>query len=127
MQAGSVVSIEQAAREKGHKGQGARRSASQWAKVIEAQCRSDLTVVEFCRRRGIAKATFWYWRKRLVAMHKQYRVAKPAPKFLAVPIVTPVAERIEVDLGTMRVRLDGAGAARVVDALVARVKAGAWQ
>jgi hypothetical protein len=30
-----------------------------------------------------------------------------------------------VDLGTMRVRLDGAGAARVVDAIVARVGSGA--
>ena len=127
MRAKTVAGIEQAARVNGRKRQSARRNAAQWARIIEAQCRSDLTVVKFCRWRRIAKATFWYWRKRLVAMHKQYRVAKPAPRFLAVPIVTPVAERIEVDLGTMRVRLDGAGAARVVDALVARVKAGAWQ
>ena len=119
MQPEAVVGIDQAARVNGRKHQSARRNAAQWARIIEAQRQSKLTVVEFCRRRGIAKATFWYWRKRLMATRKR------AQRFLAVPIVAPVAERIEVDLGTMRVRLDGAGAARVVDAIVARVGSGA--
>ena len=125
MQAGSVVGIEQAARLHGAKRQSERRTAAQWARIIEAQRQSGLTVVEFCRRQNIAKATFWYWRKRPVTTHKQYPVAKPAAKFLAVPIVAPVAAHIEVELGTMRVRLEGAGAARVVDAIVARVGNGA--
>jgi transposase-like protein len=125
MRAKTVGGIEQAARVNGRKPQSSRRDAAQWARIIEAQRQSDLTVVEFCRRRGIAKATFWYWRKRLVRTAKQEQVAKPAQRFLAVPLVAPVAERIEVDLGTMRVRLDGAGAARVVDAIVARVGSGA--
>jgi len=125
MRAKAVVGIEQAARVNGRRRQSARRNAARWARIIEAQRRSDRTVVEFCRRRRIAKATFWYWRKRLVMTEKQEQVAKPARRFLAVPLVASVAERIEVDLGTMRVRLDGAGAARVVDAIVARVGAGA--
>lgn len=125
MRAKTVGDIEQAARVNGRKRQSARRNAAQWARIIEAQRQSDLTVVEFCRRRGIAKATFWYWRKRLVRAAKQKWGAKPAQRFLAVPLVAPVAERIEVDLGTMRVRLDGAGATRVVDAIVARVGSGA--
>jgi|ERR1700693_967339 transposase-like protein len=125
MRAKTVGGIEQAARVNGRKPQSSRRDAAQWARIIEAQRQSDLTVVEFCRRRGIAKATFWYWRKRLVRTAKQEQVAKPAQRFLAVPLVAPVAERIEVDLGMMRVRLDGAGAARVVDAIVARVGSGA--
>jgi len=125
MRAKTVVGIEQAVRVNGRKRQSARRDAAQWARIIEAQRQSDLTVVEFCRRRGIAKATFWYWRKLLVRTEKHEQVAKPAQRFLALPLVAPVAERIEVDLGTMRVRLDGAGAARVVDAIVARVGAGA--
>lgn len=118
---GKTGGIEQAARANGRKRRSRRRNAAQWAKLIEAQRQSDRTVVEFCRRRGIAKATFWYWRKRLVATAKQEVVAKPAHRFLAVPVVAPMAERIEVDVGTLRVRLDGAGAARVVDAIVARV------
>ena len=125
MRAKTVGDIGRAARVNGRKRQSLRRTAAQWTKIIEAQRQSNLTVVEFCRRRQIAKATFWYWRKRLVTTEKQQRVAKPAQSFLAVPLVAAVAERIEVDVGTMRVRLDGAGAVRVVDAIVARVGSGA--
>ena len=125
MQAKTVRRMEQAARGNGRKPLSAQRKAARWARIIEAQRQSDRTVVEFCRRRGIAKATFWYWRRRLAITEKQQLVTKPAQRFLAVPLVAPVAERIEVDLGTMRVRLDGAAAARVVEAIVARVGAGA--
>jgi transposase-like protein len=125
MRARTVGGVEQAERVNGRKDHSARRNAAQWARIIEAQRRSDLTVVEFCRRRGIAKATFWYWRKRLVRTGGRAPLAKPLPGFLAVPIVAPAPECIEVDLGTMRVRLEGAAAARVVDAIVARVGSGA--
>ena len=125
MQAKTVVGIEQAAPMNGRTRQSARHKTARWTRIIEAQRQSNLTVVEFCRRRRIAKATFWYWRKRLMRTAKQEVVAKPVQRFLAVPIVAPMAERIEVDLGTMRVRLDGAGASRVVDAIVARVGSGA--
>jgi hypothetical protein len=57
----------------------------------------------------------------LVTTENHEQVAKPVQRFLAVPIVAPVAERIEVDLGTMRVRLEGTGAARVVEAIVSLV------
>jgi hypothetical protein len=125
MRAKAVGGIERPARVNERKRQSLRRTAAQWARVIAAQRQSGLTAVEFCRRRRIAKATFWYWCKRLVTIGKHEQVAKPVQRFLAVPIVAPVAERIEVDLGTMRVRLDGAGAVRVVDAIVARVGTGA--
>ena len=124
MRAKTVGSIEQAAGVDRRKRQSARRKAVRWARLIEAQRQSDRTVVEFCRRRGIAKATFWYWRKRLATTEKRELDARPARRFLAVPLVAS-AERIEVDLGTMRVRLEGAGAARVVDAIVGRVGSGA--
>jgi transposase-like protein len=127
MQAGSVVGGAQAVRLHGAKRQSERRTAAQWVRIIEAQRQSGLTVVEFCRQQGIAKATFWYWRKRLLATHKHYPMAKPAPKFLPVPLVTPLTERIEVELGTMRVQLQGSQAARVVDAIVARVVGAAQQ
>jgi transposase-like protein len=127
MQAGSVVGGAQAVRLHGTKRQSERRTAAQWVRIIEAQRQSGLTVVEFCRQQSIAKATFWYWRKRLLATHKHYSMAKPAPNFLPVPLVTPLTERIEVELGTMRVRLQGAEAARVVDAIVARVVGAAQQ
>ena len=114
--------IEQPARLKGRKSQGALRNAARWAKIIEAQRQSDRTVVEFCRRRRIAKATFWYWRNRLA------RAANPergAQRFLAVPIVAPATTHIEVELGTLRLRLEGLAAARVIEAIVGRIDTGA--
>jgi hypothetical protein len=50
---------------------------------------------------------------------------QPAQRFLAVPLVAPVAGHIEIDLGTLRVRLEGAAAVRVIDAIVARIGAAA--
>jgi len=46
---------------------------------------------------------------------------------LPVPLVTPLTERIEVELGAIRVQLQGSQAARVVDAIVARVVGAAQQ
>ena len=122
MRATTVGGMGQASRVNGRKLQSVRRDATQWARIIEAQRQSDRTVVEFCRRRRIAKATFWYWRKRLV------RAANPeqgAQRFLAVPIVAPATAHIEVELGTLRMRLEGLAAARVIEAIVGRIDAGA--
>jgi hypothetical protein len=120
-----AVEIKRTTGENGRQREGVRYDATQWAKLIEAQRRSSLTVVEFCRRRGIAKATFWYWRKRLVSAAKNQSGTHLAQRFLPVPIVAPVAEHIEVSVGTMRMRLAGAAAARVVDAIVASIQRGA--
>ena len=125
MRAKTVVSIEQAARLNGRKPQSVRRNAAQWVKIIEAQRQSDRTVVEFCRRRGIAKATFWYWRKRLVVAKKQELIVNPAQRFLAVPIVAPAGAHIEVELGPLRLRFEGMAAARVIEAIVGRIDTGA--
>jgi hypothetical protein len=116
-----AMETERTAGANGSKRGGMRYDARRWAKLIEAQRRSSLTVVEFCRRRGIAKATFWYWRKRLVSAAKNESGAKLTQRFLAVPIVAPIAEHIEVSVEAMRVRLVGAAAARVVEAIVARM------
>jgi hypothetical protein len=120
-----AVGSERTAGANERKREGVRFDAKQWAKLIEAQRRSSLTVVEFCRRRGIAKATFWYWRRRLVSAAKNASGRELAQRFLAVPIVAPTAEHIEVSFDTMRVRLHGAAAARVVDAIVASIGRGA--
>jgi hypothetical protein len=125
MRAHAAAVKKPAAEVNGHQRHGARHDAAQWAKIIAAQRRSALTVVEFCRRQGIAKATFWYWRKRLVGAAKPAAVAQPVPRFLALPLAAPAVEQIEIDCGTLRVRLDGVAAARVVDAIIARVGRGA--
>lgn len=118
-----AVESERTAGVNGRRREGARFDAKQWAQLIEAQRRSPLTVVAFCRRRNIAKATFWYWRKRLAMTAKAPGVTSPQ-RFLEVPIITPVAQPIEVNVGTLRVRLEGMAAARVVDAIVAAIGGG---
>ena len=123
MRAKAVAGSDRTAGPTGRKGQGVRHSAARWAKLIEAQRRSSLSVVAFCRRRGIAQATFWYWRKRLAMTAKAPGVTSPQ-RFLEVPIITPVAQPIEVNVGTLRVRLEGMAAARVVDAIVAAIGGG---
>lgn len=120
-----AVESDRTAGANGRRREGVRNDARQWAKLIEAQRRSSLTVVEFCRRRGIAKATFWYWRKRLMSAARNDSGTGLAQRFLAVPIVAPITEHIEVSVDTMRVRLAGAAAARVVDAIVASIQRGA--
>jgi hypothetical protein len=121
---GKAVEVERTAGANGRKRQGVRYGAKQWAKLIEAQRRSALTVVEFCRRRGIAKATFWYWRKRLVSAGKKESGTQLAQRFLGVPIIASAAEDVEVSVDTMRMHLGGAAAARVVDAIVASIQRG---
>ena len=95
-----------------------RHTAAEWTKIIAAQQRSALTMVEFCRRRDLALATFGYWRRRLAEPHS---VSQASQRFLAVPLVAPTAVPIEVEVGSLHVRLQGAAAARVVDAIVARI------
>ena len=124
MRAKRWAGIGQAARLNGRKDQSARHNAAQWARLIEAQSRSSMTVVEFCRRRRIAKATFWYWRKRLATTAKQDRVEKPEQRFLAVPIVAPAVTPIEVELGALHLRLEGTAAARIIEAIVERIDTG---
>jgi len=42
-----------------------RRSADQWASLIAAQADSGMSIVAFCRGRGVAVSTFHAWRRRL--------------------------------------------------------------
>ena len=44
-----------------------RRSADQWRKLIDKFERSGMTQDHFCRREGLATATFSEWRRKLSA------------------------------------------------------------
>ena len=118
MQAKAVRSGNQPAEAKRRRSRRARHTATQWATIIAAQRQSASPLVEFCRRRQIALATFRHWRKRLGL---PAAASQPAQRFLAVPLVAPVTGHIEVDLGALRVRLEGAAAAQVIEAIVARI------
>lgn len=44
-----------------------RRSAEQWAALIEAQSRSGRSIAVFCREHGLSANSFYRWRRRLEA------------------------------------------------------------
>jgi len=105
-----------------------RRGEAEWKRTVVAQQRSGWSVVEFCRQRRIAESTFRYWNWRLARDAKAAVVTLPGPRFLALPVTVAAAEGIaapiEVEIGTLRVRLGGDAATRVVDAIVARLSGG---
>ncbi|MCX5659749.1 MAG: transposase [Planctomycetota bacterium] len=42
-------------------------ASSRWARIIEEQRASGLSIAEFCRRRNISPPSFFGWRRRLIA------------------------------------------------------------
>jgi transposase-like protein len=44
-----------------------RRSAEQWAELIEAQTTSGRSIAAFCREHGLSANSFYRWRRRLEA------------------------------------------------------------
>jgi hypothetical protein len=60
-----------------------------------------------------------------VTAKKQELIVNPVQRFLAVPILAPTAAHIEIELGSLRMRLEGMAAARVIEAIVGRIDTGA--
>ncbi len=82
----------------------------QWRERIAEQARSRLSVKQFCKDRGIAEHTFYYWRKRLRAPEPvrfalvDRTGAPPAPEWnLELTLVT--GERLRVSAGVDAVTL----------------------
>ncbi len=98
-----------------------KRDAAQWARIFDAQRESMQTVKAFCAQHGIAPSTYSYWRKRLNGANEQSSATPSGARFLAVPIFASSGQPVEVELGTMRVRVGGAQATRIVDALIAQI------
>lgn len=89
-----------------------------WEHRIAQWERSGRAQREFCRERGIALSTFQWWRARL-----KHGAALAAPSFLPLALDSAQADVVEVTLrSNTRVRVQGAAASRVVDALIARLR-----
>ena len=99
-----------------------KRDPGQWAQICEAQRESAQTVEAYCREHGIAQSSFWRWRKIVAGVTRHQLVAKSEARFLSVPLLAPTGQPVEVDVGGMRVRVCGAQATRIIDALVARIE-----
>lgn len=82
--------------------------------------RSGESIAEFTRRRGISAQRIYYWKKRIA------ETAAAIPAFVAVPLASAGAARIEiaVDGVTIRVREDvePERLAEIVDILARRIR-----
>lgn len=86
-----------------------------WSKLIAEQQTSRLSVVAFCRERGITEPSFYYWRKRLrengtvrfALLETKTVTADITP---AIELVLGTGERLRigngVDVATLRLVLD---------------------
>jgi len=73
------------------------RTPRQWREILDAFDRSDLSQAEFCRRRGLALATFRYHRARAATSP----VSPEAPR-----VVELFAETAASPIGELRLELD---------------------
>lgn len=84
-----------------------KHTPRQWREILEAFDRSDLSQAGFCRRRGLALATFRYHRARAATSP----VSPEAPRVVelfAEPAASPIVDlRLELDLPLGPVSIHG--------------------
>jgi hypothetical protein len=95
------------------------KKSSVWQRRIARWEQSGRTQREFCREQRLALSTFQWWRARL----KRAEPVTAAPAFVPIALGAADANAVEVTLrANTRVRVQGAAAIRVVDALIARLR-----
>jgi len=106
-----------------------RRSATEWASIVNAQRLSGQTTQSFCEEHGIAKSTFECWKQRInqgkgnESVHHQPR----APRFIELPI-TGAAASLPTDAAEIsfdektRIRFEGTLARRIAETVIARLE-----
>ena len=82
------------------------RTPRQWHEILDAFERSDLSQAEFCRRRGLALATFRYQRAR-AATSVSAEVPRLVELFTEPTPTAPEALRLELDLAMGPVTVHG--------------------
>ena len=109
----------------GRTGRRIRRGADGWRALIDEHKVAGQTVAEFCAQRRIPRSSFIKWRGTLSPVVAT-KAKRSSPSFLSVPIrpadfSETASEPVELHVGAMRIRLSGAGATRVVDAIVRHI------
>ena len=97
-----------------------RHSPAEWTKLLREQPGSGLTVEAFCAEHHLGNSTYWRWRRRLEVLPTDEVKAVAAPGFIAIRM-NAASEAFEVQVGEMRVRLDGVAAQRVLEAIITRI------
>jgi hypothetical protein len=82
-----------------------RRSAAEWARILELQEKSGLSQSVFCRQEGISPASLGQWRARVAARHAR---SAPFVEWQVPQSGTPALQPGEMELvlpGGVRLRL----------------------
>lgn len=83
------------------------RTPRQWREILDAFDRCDLSQAEFCRRRGLALATFRYHRSRATVEPVLPETPRVVELFTE-PATSPIGElRLELDLPFGTVSIHG--------------------
>lgn len=83
------------------------RTPRQWREILDAFDRSDLSQAAFCRRRGLALATFRYHRDRAAAPPVVLEAPQLVELFAEPTSETPGAIRLELHLALGPVTIHG--------------------
>ena len=87
-----------------HAAEGPTPRQLRWAKIVEEQKASGLTVRAFCRKRNLKESNFWYWRREILRRGLLRGTSKKAPptrkrqRLLPVKIVGPVSHQVPLEL-----------------------------
>jgi hypothetical protein len=82
------------------------RTPRQWREILDAYDRSELSQAEFCRRRGLAVATFRYRRARAAA-EARADVPQLVELFTGAASPAPGVLRLELDLAVGPASIEG--------------------
>ena len=80
---------------------GRRRSAEAerfWARVVQEQAESGLSVRAYCKQRGLAEPSFYAWRKKLQHRNPVEQAPAAGANLIAVDVVGgPPAAQLEIE------------------------------
>ena len=82
-----------------------RKGEKQWAKLLNSQAESGLTVAAFCRKKEIGLASFYQWKRRLSAGENLARIPADSA-FLELGSLSETVNRSQTDPSPWMVTLD---------------------
>jgi len=93
-----------------------RRSASEWASLVEKSQASPLPLSDFCKESDVSLSQLCHWRSKLRAA-----TASSGEGFTPIRLREPVQEPAEPPTGSIEVRLQNGRVVRVVGAVDTQV------
>lgn len=74
------------------------QKARHWERTIQEATRSGLSILEFCRQRGLQKSQFYWWRRRLRAKRPQRMVGRQNKRQASFALVSDKPEMMDAGI-----------------------------